>query len=86
MVQKKDVSLNLNKKYMAKTKNSPAKCNYFLTTIVPKIKSKYEVLVYPHHIKVILNHSKSLDYYFKGEKLTFIENGKNGTFMNYTYE
>jgi hypothetical protein len=71
---------------MAKVKNSPAKCNYFLTTIVPKIKSKYEVLVYPHHIKVILGHTKSMDYYFKGERATLITDGKNSQFMNLTYE
>ena len=71
---------------MAKVKNSAAKCQYFLDTIVPKIKSKYEVLTYPHHIKVILGHTNSMDYYFKGERASIIKDGKNSPFMNMSYD
>lgn len=43
--------------------------NNFVSYVVPMLRKKYKVFVFPHHIKVVIDDELSYDYYPKGQRI-----------------
>ena len=65
-------------KITKKTKQELAQIrfNEFINDVVPTLQLKYNVLVFPHHIKIMKDTGSTIsyDYYPKGQKLSKMSN------------